>query len=62
MSSCSPTRRRGQASELALHVGRLVRICVRSPEILMRHTGRTSEQMTADLECEAALDPQQAAE
>ena len=53
---------RGQASDLAVHAGELVRIRARLEEILVRHTGRTPEQVTADLERDTVLDARQALE
>lgn len=53
---------RGQASDLALRAGELVRVRARMEEILLRHTGRTPEQVGADLERETVLDARQALE
>ncbi|MFH8703118.1 ATP-dependent Clp protease proteolytic subunit [Streptomyces rubrogriseus] len=53
---------RGQASDLAVHAAELVRARARLEEILVRHTGRTPEQVTADLERDTVLDARQALE
>ncbi|MET9358738.1 ATP-dependent Clp protease proteolytic subunit [Streptomyces sp. NPDC006617] len=52
----------GQASDLAVHAEELVRIRARLEEILVRHTGRTPEQVTADIERDTVLDARQALE
>ncbi|MEU1043655.1 ATP-dependent Clp protease proteolytic subunit [Streptomyces sp. NPDC005897] len=52
----------GQASDLAVHADALLRIRARLEEILVRHTGRSPEQVTADIERETVLDAQQALE
>ncbi|AXL87354.1 ATP-dependent Clp protease proteolytic subunit [Streptomyces sp. CB09001] len=53
---------RGQASDLAVHAEELVRVRARLEEILVRHTGRTPEQVTADIERDTVLDARQALE
>ncbi|MFJ8808420.1 ATP-dependent Clp protease proteolytic subunit [Streptomyces sp. NPDC102490] len=52
----------GQASDLAVHADELVRVRARLEEILVRHTGRSPEQVSADLERETVLDARQALE
>ncbi|PPS83137.1 ATP-dependent Clp protease proteolytic subunit [Streptomyces sp. MH60] len=52
----------GQASDLAVHADELVRIRARLEEILVRHTGRSPEQVSADIERETVLDARQAVE
>ncbi|MEU9218658.1 ATP-dependent Clp protease proteolytic subunit [Streptomyces sp. NPDC048376] len=52
----------GQASDLAVHADALLRNRARLEEILVRHTGRSPEQVTADIERETVLDAQQALE
>ncbi|MFF4472490.1 ATP-dependent Clp protease proteolytic subunit [Streptomyces sp. NPDC001599] len=52
----------GQASDLAVQAGELVRIRARLEEILVRHTGRTPQQVTADIERDTVLDARQALE
>ncbi|MFI1755460.1 ATP-dependent Clp protease proteolytic subunit [Streptomyces sp. NPDC020571] len=50
----------GQASDLAVHADELVRIRTRMEEILVRHTGRSPEQVSEDIERETVLDARQA--
>ncbi|MFE0413720.1 ATP-dependent Clp protease proteolytic subunit [Streptomyces tendae] len=52
----------GRASDLAVHADELLRVRARLEEILVRHTGRTREQVHADLERDTVLDAQQALE
>ncbi|CAM5555092.1 ATP-dependent Clp protease proteolytic subunit [Streptomyces violaceorubidus] len=52
----------GQASDLAVHAGELVRVRALLEEILVRHTGRGREQVRADIERETVLDARQALE
>ncbi|CAM5472010.1 ATP-dependent Clp protease proteolytic subunit OS=Streptomyces tendae OX=1932 GN=clpP PE=3 SV=1 [Streptomyces tendae] len=52
----------GQASDLAVHAGELVRVRALLEEILVRHTGRGREQVHADIERETVLDARQALE
>ncbi|MFA0841635.1 MULTISPECIES: ATP-dependent Clp protease proteolytic subunit [Streptomyces] len=52
----------GQARDLAVRAGELARVRARLEEILVRHTGRTPEQVGADLERETVLDARQALE
>jgi ATP-dependent Clp protease protease subunit len=52
----------GQASDLAVHADELLRVRARLEEILVRHTGRSPEQVSADIERETVLDAQQALE
>ncbi|MET9717923.1 ATP-dependent Clp protease proteolytic subunit [Streptomyces rochei] len=52
----------GQARDLAVRAGELARVRARLEEILVRHTGRTREQVGADLERETVLDARQALE
>ncbi|GGW63324.1 ATP-dependent Clp protease proteolytic subunit [Streptomyces caelestis] len=51
---------RGQASDLAIQSEELTRIRTRMEEMLARHTGRTREQVSADIEREKVLTAQQA--
>ncbi|MEU9638193.1 ATP-dependent Clp protease proteolytic subunit [Streptomyces tendae] len=50
----------GPASDLAVHAAELLRVRARLEEILVRHTGRTPEQVRADIERDTVLDAQQA--
>ncbi|CAL9382806.1 ATP-dependent Clp protease proteolytic subunit [Streptomyces sp. enrichment culture] len=52
----------GRASDLAVHAAELLRVRARLEEILVRHTGRTPEQVHADVERDMVLDAQQALE
>ncbi|WP_282084211.1 ATP-dependent Clp protease proteolytic subunit [Streptomyces tendae] len=52
----------GRASDLAVHADALLRARTRLEEILVRHTGRTHEQVHADIERDMVLDAQQALE
>ncbi|MFD5358894.1 ATP-dependent Clp protease proteolytic subunit [Streptomyces tendae] len=52
----------GRASDLAVHAAELLRVRARLEEILARHTGRTPEQVRADIERDTVLDAQQALE
>ncbi|CAL9381058.1 ATP-dependent Clp protease proteolytic subunit [Streptomyces sp. enrichment culture] len=52
----------GRASDLAVHAAELLRVRARLEEILARHTGRTPEQVHADVERDTVLDAQQALE
>jgi ATP-dependent Clp protease, protease subunit len=52
----------GQASDLAVRADELIRVRARLEEILVRHTGRTPEQVHADIERDTVLDAQQALE
>lgn len=52
----------GRANDLAVHAAELLRVRVRLEEILVRHTGRTPEQVRADIERDTVLDAQQALE
>ncbi|MFE0798871.1 ATP-dependent Clp protease proteolytic subunit [Streptomyces sp. NPDC058812] len=52
----------GQASDLAIQADELIRIRARLEEILVRHTGRGPEQVSADIERDTVLDAQQALE
>ncbi|MBQ0890763.1 ATP-dependent Clp protease proteolytic subunit [Streptomyces sp. RM72] len=52
----------GQASDLAVHADELLRVRACLEEILVRHTGRSPEQVSADIERETVLDAQQALE
>ncbi|MFJ3037962.1 ATP-dependent Clp protease proteolytic subunit [Streptomyces tendae] len=52
----------GPASDLAVHAAELLRVRARLEEILVRHTGRTPEQVRADTERHTVLDAQQALE
>lgn len=46
----------GQVSDLAIQAGELARIRARLEEMLVRHTGRTPEQISADIERDLILD------
>ncbi|WP_338776193.1 ATP-dependent Clp protease proteolytic subunit [Streptomyces sp. DG1A-41] len=52
----------GQASDLAIQADELTRIRTRMEEMLARHTGRTREQVSADIEREKVLTAQEAVE
>ncbi|MFF4274552.1 ATP-dependent Clp protease proteolytic subunit [Streptomyces sp. NPDC001536] len=52
----------GQASDLAIQAEELARVRFRLEEMLVRHTGRTHEQVTADIERDKILDAQEAVE
>ncbi|MET7322276.1 ATP-dependent Clp protease proteolytic subunit [Streptomyces sp. NPDC005549] len=52
----------GQASDLAVHADELLRVRARMEEILVRHTGRSPEQVSEDIERETVLDARQAVE
>ncbi|MFD5403509.1 ATP-dependent Clp protease proteolytic subunit [Streptomyces griseorubiginosus] len=49
---------RGQASDLAIQADELLRVRARLEELLVRHTGRTPEQVSADIERDTILDAQ----
>ncbi|MEU6911632.1 ATP-dependent Clp protease proteolytic subunit [Streptomyces olindensis] len=53
---------RGQASDLAIQADELTRIRTRMEELLARHTGRTREQVGADIERDKILTAQEAVE
>ncbi|MFH9006218.1 ATP-dependent Clp protease proteolytic subunit [Streptomyces afghaniensis] len=53
---------RGQASDLAIQAEELTRIRTRMEEMLARHTGRTREQVSADIERDKVLTAQEALE
>ncbi|OUD04434.1 ATP-dependent Clp protease proteolytic subunit [Streptomyces swartbergensis] len=53
---------RGQADDLAIQADELTRIRTRMEEMLARHTGRTREQVSADIEREKVLTAQEAVE
>ncbi|MEV6167363.1 ATP-dependent Clp protease proteolytic subunit [Streptomyces sp. NPDC051954] len=50
----------GQASDLAIHAEELMRVRVRLEEMLVRHTGRTHDQVSADIERDKILTAQEA--
>lgn len=52
----------GQASDLAIQAEELTRIRARLEEMLARHTGRSREQIGADIEREKVLDAREALE
>ncbi|EFL30598.1 ATP-dependent Clp protease, proteolytic subunit ClpP [Streptomyces viridochromogenes DSM 40736] len=52
----------GQASDLAIQADELMRIRTRMEEMLARHTGRTREQVSADIERDKILTAQEAVE
>lgn len=52
----------GQASDLAIQAEELVRVRGRLEEMLVRHTGRSREQVTVDIERDKILDAQGALE
>ncbi|MFF7952294.1 ATP-dependent Clp protease proteolytic subunit [Streptomyces griseorubiginosus] len=49
---------RGQASDLAIQADELLRVRARLEGLLVRHTGRTPEQVSADIERDTILDAQ----
>ncbi|MGK5695598.1 ATP-dependent Clp protease proteolytic subunit [Streptomyces sp. URMC 128] len=53
---------RGQASDLAIQADELLRIRTRMEEMLALHTGRTREQVSADIERDKVLTAQEAVE
>jgi len=53
---------RGQASDLAIQAEELTRVRARLEEMLVRHTGRSPEQVTADIERDKILDAEAAVE
>lgn len=48
----------GQASDLAIQADELIRVRARLEELLVRHTGRDPEQVSADIERDRILDAQ----
>lgn len=52
----------GQTSDLAIQAEELTRVRERMEEILVRHTGRTAEQVRADIERDKVLDAREALE
>ncbi|MEU0071988.1 ATP-dependent Clp protease proteolytic subunit [Streptomyces sp. NPDC006332] len=52
----------GQASDLAIQADELTRVRSRMEELLVRHTGRTPEQVHADIERDKILTAQEAVE
>jgi ATP-dependent Clp protease protease subunit len=52
----------GQASDLAIQAAELTRIRARLEEMLVRHTGRSPEQVSADIERDRVLDAREAVE
>lgn len=52
----------GQATDLAIQAAELTRIRSRMEEMLARHTGRSREQVTADIERDKILNAQEALE
>ncbi|WP_030147404.1 MULTISPECIES: ATP-dependent Clp protease proteolytic subunit [unclassified Streptomyces] len=52
----------GQASDLAIEADELTRVRTRMEEMLARHTGRTREQVSADIDREKILTAQEAVE
>ncbi|CAM5736761.1 ATP-dependent Clp protease proteolytic subunit OS=Streptomyces alboniger OX=132473 GN=clpP PE=3 SV=1 [Streptomyces alboniger] len=52
----------GQASDLAIQAEELTRVRSRLEELLVRHTGRTQEQVHADIERDKILTAQEAVE
>lgn len=52
----------GQASDLAIQAAELIRTRERLEEMLVRHTGRTPEQVTADIERDKMLSAPEAVE
>ncbi|MGC0342461.1 ATP-dependent Clp protease proteolytic subunit [Streptomyces sp. SLBN-8D4] len=48
----------GQASDLAIQADELLRVRARLEEMLVRHTGRSREQVSADIERDKILDAQ----
>lgn len=57
-----PEPARGQASDLAIQADELTRIRLRMEEMLVRHTGRSGEQVSTDIEREKTLTAQEAVE
>jgi ATP-dependent Clp protease protease subunit len=53
---------RGQASDLAIQADELLRVRTRMEEMLALHTGRTREQVSADIERDKVLTAQEALE
>ncbi|CAM5712802.1 putative ATP-dependent Clp protease proteolytic subunit-like protein [Streptomyces afghaniensis 772] [Streptomyces afghaniensis] len=53
---------RGQADDLAIQADELTRVRTRMEEMLARHTGRTREQVSADIERDKVLTAQEALE
>jgi ATP-dependent Clp protease protease subunit len=53
---------RGQAGDLAVQAGELTRLRTRMEELLVRHTGRSGEQVSADIERDRILTAQEAVE
>ncbi|MFV0137333.1 ATP-dependent Clp protease proteolytic subunit [Streptomyces sp. HMX87] len=53
---------RGQADDLAIQAEELTRVRARLEEMLVRHTGRTPEQVRADIERDLVLDARQVLE
>ncbi|MFI9345669.1 ATP-dependent Clp protease proteolytic subunit [Streptomyces sp. NPDC052773] len=53
---------RGQAGDLAIQAEELVRVRSRLEEMLVRHTGRSREQVTADIERDTILTAREALE
>jgi len=53
---------RGQAGDLAIQAEELTRVRARLEEMLVRHTGRSPEQVTADIERDKILDAEAAVE
>ncbi|MBQ0830560.1 ATP-dependent Clp protease proteolytic subunit [Streptomyces tagetis] len=53
---------RGTASDLAVHAGEFGRLRALVEEILVRHTGRTPDRVSADLDHATVLDAHQAVE
>ncbi len=52
----------GQATDLAIQADEAARVRTRLEELLARHTGRTPEQVSADVERDTVLDARQALE
>ncbi|MFD3618115.1 ATP-dependent Clp protease proteolytic subunit [Streptomyces sp. NPDC058676] len=52
----------GQASDLAIHAAELTRVRSRLEEMLVRHTGRSPEQVNADIERDKIFTAQEALE
>lgn len=46
----------GQASDLGIQAEELIRVRARLEEMLVRHTGRSPEQVSADIERDRFLD------
>ncbi|WP_217242040.1 ATP-dependent Clp protease proteolytic subunit [Streptomyces sp. AC555_RSS877] len=53
---------RGQASDLAIHAAELTRVRSRLEEMLVRHTGRSAEQVNSDIERDKIFTAQEALE